>query len=199
MLSRLARSIQWLIKWLVDHAPVALFAIAIIGGIALSRESEDRKNDRVTRAWTILAAGAELADIPCKRKPVTRRAECGNVGQIEALESLLADEARLDGANLSQFYLERIKLPEARLIYANIDGAHLQDADLRGAVLVNSNLAGANLTGAMLESADITNTDFRDVETLTQTQIDSACYDGKRKPWLPAELKPPKKICEQYK
>jgi hypothetical protein len=61
----------------------------------------------------------------------------------------------------------RIDLTRADLRQAKLGGARLMGADLRRANLIGADLRGTNLTG----------TDLRDVVSLTQQQLDTACVD----------------------
>jgi hypothetical protein len=106
------------------------------------------------------------------------------------------------GLDLNWSRLDHADLGNARLIKAlfyksDLNGTYLEDADLRGAVLAGGSLLCADLTGVRLEGADLTDADLRradfsdtvlthaivsgakltEVETLTQSQIDSAIGD----------------------
>ncbi|MDC4683463.1 pentapeptide repeat-containing protein [Acinetobacter baumannii] len=88
-----------------------------------------------------------------------------------ALESAIADDANLYGANLRGADLRDANLRGADLrganlygadLYgANLYGADLRDANLRGADLRDANLRGANLRGANLYGADLRDADLR--------------------------------------
>lgn len=192
---------KWItsLSWPVVVSSIASFAtlaIAVVGGFALWLESVDRRNDRITRAWTILATAAEFTE-PTDRSGTrtTRRAKYGNVGQFAALRSLIDDDELLDGVYLSQFYLERANLSDGSFRHANIIASSLQNADLTNAVLTDTNFADTDLRGATLDGANLTRTNLQTSMGLTQAQIDRACYDGKHPPRLPSDLKPPQKIC----
>ena len=85
-----------------------------------------------------------------------------------AVETAIAQDANLRGANLvdanlrganlvdadlQDANLRGADLEDADLEDANLRGANLQDADLQGANLVDANLRGANLRGANLRGA----------------------------------------------
>ncbi len=193
-------------KWRKNLEAISAFGllvIAIIGVVFLSSEQADRKADRIQRAWTLLSNVSEFREPGGPDgKVIRRRASVGNVGQIDALESLLADGVSLDGVYLSQFYLERIELPNADLRNANLDAARFQGAELTGVDFTNANLSGAefggaNLAGAVFARADLTNAKLASAKNLEQSQIADACYRSQTgqepgvPPTLPEGLKPP--------
>ncbi|WP_336695666.1 pentapeptide repeat-containing protein [Delftia acidovorans] len=70
-----------------------------------------------------------------------------------ALESAIAADAYLSGADLRGAYLSGAYLRGANLRGANLSGAYLSGAYLRGANLSGANLSGANLRDAYLSGA----------------------------------------------
>jgi uncharacterized protein YjbI with pentapeptide repeats len=90
--------------------------------------------------------------------------------------------ANLTGANLAGANLTGANLADANLAYANLNGASLLGAGLAGASLAGATLTGTNLyqatlTGANLYQATLTGAnlfgaDLRNVENLTQQQLD---------------------------
>ncbi|MDC4302515.1 pentapeptide repeat-containing protein [Acinetobacter baumannii] len=78
-----------------------------------------------------------------------------------ALESAIADDANLFGADLRGADLRGANLRGANLRDANLFGADLRGADLRGANLRGANLRDANLRGADLRGANLFGADLR--------------------------------------
>lgn len=107
-----------------------------IGVVAFVLELGNREEDRINRAWSLIAAAKVEGT--------------GNVGLIEAMETL----ARR-GTDLAL-----IKLPGAYLAGVHLNGASLYEADLRGADLTNADLKQANLIRANLSKANLTFTDL---------------------------------------
>ncbi len=116
------------------------------------------------------------------------------------LEGANLDNARLDRANLRGAHLEGADLENAHLDGANLRGAHLEGAKLGYARLEGADLRGAHLDGARLwyahlEGAHISDADFRNALELTQAQLDTACWDGRHPPHLPAGFTCPPNYC----
>ena len=72
---------------------------------------------------------------------------------------------QLTGAQLSKKDLRRTNLFEAVLREANLSGANLSGA----------NLSGADLSGAELFRANLSGADLKEVQGLSQEQLDRAC------------------------
>jgi hypothetical protein len=94
-----------------------------------------------------------------------------NLSQTNLTQATLA-EANLTQANLTQANLTGANLYEARLNGAHLTGADLTGADLTGADLTQADFEGANLRDAYLFKADL-----REVNRLSQEQIDGAVVD----------------------
>jgi hypothetical protein len=95
--------------------------LALIGLVAFLLDLENRREervnreeDRINRAWSLVAAAKVEGT--------------GNVGLIEALETLASR-----GINLSQIKLPGAYLAGVHLVGADLDGADLSGADLSGA------------------------------------------------------------------
>jgi hypothetical protein len=136
--------------------------IALLNDLEGRREErDDREEDRINRAWSLVAAAKVEGT--------------GNVGLIEALETLASRGINLSQAKLPGAYLYGARLSRARLLKADLSeavlvradprGANLGEADLSeatlfkanlgGVVLRKANLARANLLGATLVEADL--------------------------------------------
>jgi hypothetical protein len=169
-------------------------------------EREDRKQERINRAWSLISASKEK--------------ETGNIGLVDALETLhryeLHDLTRLKlpGAYLREVKLPRVKLEEADfqdadLVRATLTDAFLWGADLRRANLTEANLTdaylgGAKLSGAYLRSAnlewaeltdaDLSFADLEGVENLDTAELGGADYifsDGLEGTFLDINQPPP--------
>ena len=85
--------------------------------------------------------------------------------------------ANLIGAHLKNAILTHTYVEGASLMNAHLE-AHLESAHLEGANLMNAHLEGAHLEGAHLEgNTSVEGTDLRDVQGVTQAQINSAIGD----------------------
>ena len=73
-----------------------------------------------------------------------------------AVETAIAQDANLRGADLVGADLQ-----DANLVGANLVDANLRGANLRGANLVDADLRGADLRGANLRGADLVDADLR--------------------------------------
>jgi hypothetical protein len=153
-------------------------ALAII--IALAGfwfDLQNREEDRVNRAWSLVAAAKEVQ---------------GNVGLIEALETLNARNISMNQLQAPKAFLYDVKLARAFLTDAHLSGAFLNGANLSGANLVGANLSGAymnradlsgaflnvaNLRGADLSRAHLSGADLRGAINLTQEKLNTACGD----------------------
>jgi uncharacterized protein YjbI with pentapeptide repeats len=150
-------------------------ALAII--IALAGfwfDLQNREEDRVNRAWSLVAAAKEVE---------------GNLGLIEALETLnarkidmsqlQAPKTYLFNVKLAQAILSRANLSGADLFRANLSGANLSGTDLSRAILSRADLSGADLSEASLYGADLSGAILLKAINLTQKQLDTACGDDK--------------------
>lgn len=79
-----------------------------------------------------------------------------------SLSGAALSRAELSGADLSEADLSRAQLDSANLADAELSAATLSGADLLTAVLARADLVGADLTKAQLESAVLTDADLTD-------------------------------------
>jgi Pentapeptide repeats (8 copies) len=180
-------------------------AAAILTAFQFRLELENREEDRVNRAWSLVAAAKEVQ---------------GNIGLIEALETLNARRIDMSRLEMPGAYLEGVQLEGGRLIRANLKeatlvlaklsraklsqadlagaklfGAKLQQADLLqadlfGADLLQADLFGANLFGAKLSGANLSRANLSGAHFLTQEQLNAACGNEETK--LPPGLTVPR-------
>ena len=115
------------------------------------------------------------------------------------ISEAIMTEANLTEANLTKATLGAVKLigadlQSANLHSANLIGANLSDANLTKANLTETNLANASLHGATIEGANLTDAYFnkanltgailRNVQGLTQKQLNSAKASKDSPPFL---------------
>jgi hypothetical protein len=180
-------------------------AAAILTAFQFQLELENREEDRVNRAWSLIAAAKEVQ---------------GNIGLIEALETLNARRIDMSRLEMPGAYLEGVQLEGGRLIRANLKeavlvlaklsranlsqadlagaklfGANLQQADLLqadlfGADLLQADLFGTNLFGAKLSGANLSRATLSGAHFLTQEQLNAACGNEETK--LPPGLTVPR-------
>lgn len=127
-------------------------AVSVVGGVlALILDLADREEERVLRAWKVLADGESVQ---------------GNIGQKAAVEFLHSKgkalaKVRLSGAALAGVALNGGDLREAALENADLSGAVLSNANLNRADLRGANLSNADLSGADLRAAAFKDANFR--------------------------------------
>ena len=119
-------------------------SIALIGAFFIYDEYQDRRQARMTRAWSLLNDTSEVLFF--------------NVGQIEALQSLHLSGANLRYMKMESRFLEGIDLRGADVFgshfsAANLSGADLRDANLRRTRLDVSDLVSARMDDAVLVEA----------------------------------------------
>jgi uncharacterized protein YjbI with pentapeptide repeats len=121
--------------------------LALIGLVAFLLDLQNREEERVNRAWSLVAAAKVEGT--------------GNVGLIEALETLASRGIDLSQVKLPGAYLVRVRLRGAMLYMANLSEANLRRAVLNQAKLGDADLRGADLHWADLSDADLVGADLR--------------------------------------
>lgn len=128
--------------------PAWRFTLEIVGaGLALTAviglilDLQNREEDRINRAWTLVAS--------------VKPHSTGNIGLGDALQVLNERGISLTDIHVPGGYLRAAILPRADLSGANLRGANLIEADLREAYLMGADLSGAELTWADLSKADL--------------------------------------------
>ena len=101
------------------------------------------------------------------------------------------NEAQLQGANLSKADFSKADLTKAGLDDAMLHLATFEKADLREASLRHTMLYQAKFHEAKLHHAKLQGVGLKDVEGLTQPQINMACLDGNT--ILPTDLTRPER------
>ena len=100
----------------------------------------DRADDRVIRAWTVIA-----------QSPVSG----GNIGQRLALEFLVDAGEDTNGINMDDAWLVNAAISGGNFHYATFLRANLQGADLAGSALYKANFTYADLSSADLSRANM--------------------------------------------
>lgn len=99
-----------------------------------------------------------------------------NLMQALLVETILEFAFLEDGTNLSGANMNFAKMSQAKLTWANLQHANLFMANLSGANLMKADLSGAHLYDVDLSGADMSGGDLKEVQALTQKQIDSIRY-----------------------
>jgi hypothetical protein len=130
---------------------MAAAAAVLVALITFMMDLQNLEEDRVNRAWSLIATAKEVE---------------GNVGLIEALETLHARKIALESLQAPRAYLRNIKLVGVNLIKADLRGANLDDANLSGAQLWRANLSGADLNRTNLSRADLSEANLHNADLL---------------------------------
>jgi hypothetical protein len=85
----------------------------------------------------------------------TAQGKGGNGGRIDALQELNDDRVALIGVDVSNAYLEGVRLEKAEARRANFSDADLRDADFKRASLDDADFHWANLRGADLRECNL--------------------------------------------
>jgi uncharacterized protein YjbI with pentapeptide repeats len=135
-------------------------------------ESGDRTMQRHFQAWQVVN---------------TAQGKGGSGGRIEALQELNLDGVSLVGVDVSDAFLQGIRLEKANLLRSNLSAADLRNCALRFADLTESNLRSANLRegdlrevilrGADLRDSDLTGADLTGAD-FTAAVLDNADLTG---------------------
>jgi len=120
-------------------------------------ESDARVKQRHYQAWQVIN---------------TAQGKGGSGGRIEALQELNADKVPLTGLDVSEAFLQGLRLEKATLIRANF-----HNADVRNGALMRSNLADATLAGANFRNADLHGSSLRGAD-LSDTDLEGANLEG---------------------
>ena len=109
--------------------------------------------------------------------------------------------AKLLDAELGGACMDNVSLKKADLTDADARRADFRGADLTGARLVGTDLSYSrfwrvNFSGTVLTNADLTGAHLRTANNLTQSQLDQACANPKKKaPTVPRGLKWKERDC----
>lgn len=151
--------IAWLTSWCLlparRSAPFRLMlelgAVAVVGlaFVGFWVDLGAREEDRINRAWSLVAAAKEEG--------------AGNVGLIEALQTLNERGIDLSNIRLPGAYLQNAQLSAASLSGANFSSIPNPDGDDRWFAVTDlrsSDLSGGDLREAVFSGADLNRSDF---------------------------------------
>jgi uncharacterized protein YjbI with pentapeptide repeats len=114
----------------------------LLGVILYFAETGDREKQKHYQAWQVIN---------------TAQGKGGSGGRKEALQELVADHVDLVGVDVSDAFLQGVRLP-----LANLARARLRDADIRSGVFDRANLDYADLTSANIRNGSFVKASLRD-------------------------------------
>jgi hypothetical protein len=131
----------------------------LLGVILYFAESGDRDKQKHYQAWQVIN---------------TAQGKGGSGGRKEALQELAADRIDLVGVDVSDAFLQGVRLPRANLARATLRGADLRAgvferadleyADLTSANVRNGSFAKANLQYAVFADGDLNGCDLSEAD-----------------------------------
>lgn len=138
---------RWVLLEVLEY--LGTFSI-LIGVVFYFAESGDRLKQKHYQAWQVINTAQEKG---------------GSGGRIEALQELNSDGVPLVGIDLSDAFLQGVRMDHADLTRSNFGSADLRDssfvaAKLQYAAFNTANLRGSRLRGAILEHASLTDADL---------------------------------------
>jgi hypothetical protein len=134
----------------------------LIAVIFYFAESGDRLKQKHYQAWQVINSA---------------QGKGGNGGRIDALQELNMDSVPLVGVDLSNAFLQGVRLKKANLVRANLDAADARDAQLQSARIDDASLRSTNLRGANLQNASLQNS-ILDEADLTGADLRNADLTG---------------------
>jgi uncharacterized protein YjbI with pentapeptide repeats len=153
-------SCRWLAYWLSGWALLEVLEYVgtlsiLIAVISYFAEADLRTKQRHYQAWQVIN---------------TAQGKGGAGGRIEALEELNKDGVRLVGLDVSDAFLQGI-----RLNGANLDRSNFASADVRDGSFVAAQMEFSNLTSANFRSSNFRNVDLRNA-TLQDADLQSVNF-----------------------
>jgi uncharacterized protein YjbI with pentapeptide repeats len=140
----------WLSGWalleVLEYAGTLSILIAVIFYFA---ETDLRKKQRHYQAWQVIN---------------TAQGKGGAGGRIEALEELNKDRVPLVGLDVSDAFLQGIKLNGANLDRANFSSADVREGSFVDAQMEYANLASGNFRNCSFRNADLRNATLQDAD-----------------------------------
>jgi hypothetical protein len=139
----------------------------LIAVIFYFSESGDRLKQKHYQAWQVIN---------------TAQGKGGSGGRIEALQELDEDGVPLVGVDVSEAFLQGIRLPHARLIRANFNAVDARNSDFKGsdflaANLHSGNFRNSNFSSTNFQDADLGEADFCSAD-LSDASLAGATLDG---------------------
>ena len=141
----------WLSNWSFLETLEYLSSLSVlIAVIFYFAGTNDRIKQRHYQAWQVIN---------------TSQGKGGSGGRIDALQELAEDGVALTGVDVSEAFLQGLRLDRAKLMRANfhnadVRGGSFADADLGDATLAGANFRDADLSGAKLRGADLSDSDL---------------------------------------
>lgn len=145
---------HWSMLEVLEYLGTFSILLAVIFYFA---ESNERTAARHYQAWQVIN---------------TAQGKGGSGGRIDALAALNEDHVPLVGVDVSDAFLQGVKLEKATLLRAD-----LRRADLRGAHLAQANLELANLNFTNFRDADLRHVNLTDVN-LQDADLSGADLSG---------------------
>jgi pentapeptide repeat protein len=156
---------KWVLLEVLEYLGTFSILVAVIFYFA---ESGDRIKQKHYQAWQVIN---------------TAQGKGGSGGRLEALQELNADRVALVGIDLSDAFLQGVRLERADASRSNFGSADLRESSFRSANLTSADLSTANLRGsdlhgvklsnAVLNDADLAGADLSNAE-LAGAQLDRA-------------------------
>jgi pentapeptide repeat protein len=137
---------RWVLLEILEY--LGTFSI-LIGVVFYFAESGDRVKQKHYQAWQVIN---------------TAQGGGGSGGRIEALQELNADRVPLVGIDLSDAFLQGLRLDHADLTRSNFGSADLRDSSFISARLEYAAFNSANLRGSALGKANLRHTSFTDAD-----------------------------------
>lgn len=127
------------------QSSVALLTVIglILGILSFWLEHDNRNDDRVHKAWSVVAAHG-----------------AGYSGLKDSLEFLHKNDVRLAPIKVTDAELYGVQLPGADLYYSHFKNAELSGSNLTGTHLKYAKMSGAKLFGAKLSDAQLSDADL---------------------------------------
>ena len=145
---------RWVLLEVLEYLGTFSVLIAVIFYFA---ESGDRIKQKHYQAWQVIN---------------TAQGKGGSGGRIEALQELNADGVPLVGIDLTDAFLQGVRLDHADLTRSNFGSADLRNSSFVSAKLAYAGLNTANLRDSILRRADLTHA------TITEADLSGADLSG---------------------
>jgi uncharacterized protein YjbI with pentapeptide repeats len=159
---------RWLAYWLSGWALLEVLEYIgtlsiLLAVISYFAESGDRIKQKHYQAWQVIN---------------TAQGKGGNGGRIDALEELNNDRVALVGVDLSDAFLQRVKLDGADLVRSNFSSADVREGSFVGARMEYANLASGNFRNGSFRNANLRNATLQDADlqgvNLSETNFQGA-------------------------
>jgi len=159
---------RWLAYWLSGWALLEVLEYIgtlsiLVAVISYFAESGDRIKQKHYQAWQVIN---------------TAQGKGGNGGRIDALEELNNDRVALVGVDLSDAFLQRVKLDGADLVRSNFSSADVREGSFVGARMEYANLASGNFRNGSFRNANLRNATLQDADlqgvNLSETNFQGA-------------------------